>query len=550
MISNLSIRNLAIIDALEVDFSQGMIVLTGETGAGKSILLDALNLVLGQRASSDLIRHGESKAEVSATFNIATLPQAKKWLTEQELHDDDECVIRRVLNENGTSKAWINGSPTNLSTLQQLSQQLINIHSQHAHQSLLKLEAQRQILDDFGHHDLSSLHQAYQRYKQSLAHKKALAHLNQSESQIELLNYQLEELNQLAPQADEWETLDKQHQQQHQSERFISDCNQAVQLLSHDHGVITQLSQGISALQTHQATFPHIENLCEIMQLALTHSEEAYKEAQVATDRIEVDEQQRHEIEQRLSMWHDLARKHQIPPSELAEHHQQLQQQQEKFLNASQSLAQMDEDILTAFKDWKKEAQRLTQQRQTTIKALCDFINDHLEALNLRRSISIELQSNAEQVQSHGQDTVTFHFQPNAGQSPKPLHKIASGGELSRVHLAIAVSIAQTSNHPCLVFDEVDVGIGGATAEVVGQMLHDISKQSQTLIITHQAQVAAQADHHLHLFKSERDQKTFTAIAPLLGDDRTTEIARMIGGIKLTENTIARAKEMLNPLLR
>lgn len=546
MLVSLSIQQLAIVDHLDLDFHPGMTVITGETGAGKSILLQALGLALGDRADSDTVRHGAERGEVTAVFDLTGNQAARAWLDEHDL-PADECILRRSLLANGRSKAWINGQPCPVQQLRELGQLLLDIHGQHEHQSLLKKETHLQLLDEYGKVDTQfARFQAVFRHHQQLQKQlDGLTRLDASQkAELQLLTYQVEELNQLDLQVDELAQLETEQRELANAEELIESTRQALNLCDHEEGgACQQLHQALQRLQGVQQ--PQLDSICQLLNEAQIQLQEASRELAHYADRLEVDPQRLQQVEQRLSQIYQLARKHQVPPEELPLLHQQLMEQLQQYENRDEYLALLQKDLAVVQQQLVQEAAALSQARKTAATELETAIEQQLAYLGMEKSRFRVQFSPLDTIQQQGSDDIEFLIAPHPGQPPKPLIRIASGGELSRISLAIQVVTAHTRQLPTLVFDEVDVGISGATAEIVGHLLHQLAARGQILCVTHLPQVAAQGDQHLHIHKVSDDHQTLSQMTLLSQDGRVQELARMMGGVHLSESTLAHAREML-----
>ncbi|MFG1488049.1 DNA repair protein RecN [Oceanospirillum sp. HFRX-1_2] len=552
MLTYLAITNLAIVEHLELDLPPGMTVITGETGAGKSILLDALGLALGDRADADSVRHGATKAEIHAHFDITVLPQAKSWLEDQELTDEEhecECVLRRVIHANGRSKAWINGQPCSAQQLKQLGSHLIDIHGQHEHQSLLRKETHLVLLDEFGHltQDVERQRVIYKEWQQVRKQLELLkTQDSEQQARLELLRYQVEELEQLGLQEAELQELENEQQELANAETLISEGQATLDLCDGDDGGARQaLNHACQRLSQIPSQDARLADIGQMLNDALIQVEEASRELSYFIERCELDPERLQFVEDRLSSVYQLARKHHITPEELYSHSLALREELDNIESGPQNIDQLAEQLDTLTTQYREHAAKLNQKRQKFGQKLNKNINEQLAQLgmsNARFEVSIK---NSESFLPTGTDDVEFLISTNPGQPAKPMIKIASGGELSRISLAIQVVTAQTSTIPTLVFDEVDVGISGGTAEIVGKLLHNLAKKGQILSVTHLPQVAAQGDQHLHISKHSTKDNTKSQMNWLADQDRTTELARMLGGVDLTEQTLAHAAEML-----
>ncbi len=548
MLTELQIRDFAIVKRLELNFGPGMTVLTGETGAGKSIAIDALGLALGERADSSVVRQGCSRAEVIASFHVGGNTSAREWLRQHELDDENTCILRRTVAAEGGSKAYINGRPVPAQMLRTLAESLIDIHSQHQHQALLRQREQRRLLDAFG--ELQTLSETLaQQYQHWQKQQKRWQTLQQNEreraSRIDFLRFQLDELNQLAPQADEWPRLQQEHRQLAHAEETAATIEQALhQLYSGEHTLLDQLRALQGSLEQAVRHRPELAGPAEMLGSAAIEVEEAALELRQLGEH-EADPARLAALEQRIGELVDLARKHRCEPGQLTEIQQQLQQELEQLEHAQHDLEHLRQQIDQAEADYLRLARDLTSQRKQAATELAMRINQLLPRLGMPQAkLTIELQALAEP-RAHGLENILFLAATNPGQSPKPLAKIASGGELSRISLAIQVATSQVAHMPTLVFDEVDVGIGGQVAETVGRLLRQLGEKRQIICITHQAQVAAQGHHHLRVEKQLTPTGATTAITALASEARCNEIARMIGGSEITPRTLAHAREML-----
>ncbi len=549
MLQELTIQNLALIQTLQLHFHPGFTTLTGETGAGKSILLDALGLCLGERAESRLVRHNTPRAEVSAQFNIEHLHSAQRWLKEHELNEDDCCVLRRTVTPEGRSKAYINGRPVPASQLKSLGQLLIDIHGQQAHQSLLSHTKQLELLDAYGAHtDLAIDCQHHYHNWKTLQTQLKTAQDNQKEHQnkLELLHFQLKEFETVHPLEGEFETLSKeQHQLSHASE-IQTTCQQAYNLIEGETGAVEQLNHSISQLETLTEISPPLASLVQQLNSALIEMQEAASEIQQHSAIIELDPQRLQELEERLSQLFGLAKKYNIAPEELVTKQQQLQQSLEQLTHSEHQLETLKQDCNQAWQAFQTQAQTLQQARKDSATALSKAITQSMQTLGMpngKFEVHLEPLSTPN---ASGLDKATFYVTTNPGHPPQPLAKIASGGELSRISLAIQVATAEITHLPTLIFDEVDVGIGGAIAEVVGKKMQQLGAHKQILSITHLAQVAAHGHQHLRIEKQTHNQQTFTQVTELSHQERIEELARMLGGLTLTQHTLKHAKEMLD----
>jgi DNA repair protein RecN (Recombination protein N) len=550
MLTHIHIWNFAIVEQLDMALEDGLTVLTGETGAGKSILLDALNLSLGDRADSGVIRHGAEKAEISVTFDTAHTPAAEQWLKDHELDSEQECIIRRVLSSKGSSKAFINGKPSPIQQLRELGEMLVDLHGQHEHQSLLKSKVQRQLLDDYADHgdQVKQVRQAYQHWQSLQDELQRLSNAQRDRNEkLELLRYQVDELEKLALTENELPELETEHKKLANATWLISTCEKNLHILEdNEHGAInSMLSHASHDLQSLCETDDTLKDVAEMLESALIQSREAASELRNYMDRLEVDPQRLEELEQRLATITDLSRKHHVQADELPGLLPRLQDELAGLENAEGRLSHLEADIDKAANDYKKLARKLSQSRSKAAKSLSKAVTTSMQELGMEGGRFEVALSDEENFTAHGLEKIEFMVSANPGQPLKPLTKVASGGELSRISLAIQVITAQNSRIPTLIFDEVDVGIGGRVAEIVGRLLRELGQHRQVICVTHLPQVAALGHHHLQVSKQKATDTTISQIAHLQAPQRVEEIARMLGGIEITEQTLSHAEEML-----
>lgn len=550
MLTQISVRNYAIADALDVELYAGMTALTGETGAGKSIMLDALGLALGDRSDSGVVGPKADKAEVHAHFDISQLPRAQQWLKDRELLDGNECLLRRVLTKEGRSRAFINGQAATLSDVKSLGGLLVDIHSQHAHQSLLKTSEQRRLLDAWSEAtDIATeLKQVSQRY---LSAKRTLEELSEQRdehsAQSQLLRYQLEELDALAPDEQELQQLEQEHKHLANLDAILANSQFALDLCSErEPNIGDLLQQAIHALSDTAEHHAGQRAALEMLESARIQVEEAGLELKSHED-IDRDPQRLAEVEARLDALHSVARKHHVQARDLPQLQQDLSEQLQQLAAPQERLEALQVELEELANKYQKLAQQLSKRRSKGAKKLQTQVEALLKELAMGGCrFVVELAPQDNDMHPTGQEQVNFLIASNPGSEPGPLNRIASGGELSRISLAIQVITAQVAAVPTVVFDEVDVGIGGATAEIVGQLLHQLSVNTQVLCVTHQAQVASQADQHLQVSKVVDAKQASTHITALDEDRRIEEVARMLGGVAITDNTLAHAREMVH----
>lgn len=552
MLVHLSIRNYAIVDQLDLELCSGMSVITGETGAGKSIMLDALGLALGDRADSGVVRPGTDKADILASFDVSQIPEAQAWLRERDLEQEGPCILRRVITAEGRSRAYINGTPCPLGDLKALGELLIDIHSQHEHQSLLMNDTHRRLLDAFaGAGELSRQVQlAAQRWRQTRQELEQIASNGEEQrARHQLLSYQLEELEALALGETELDQLEHEHKTLSNAEHLLGACRQVLELCSEsDAGnVLSALNASLNRLSAFHPNTGAMANAVDLLASAQIQVEEAIGELNRFIDHFDADPERQQQLEERLDNIYTLARKHRVQPSELGELQQRLLEELESLNADDQAQERLTAELASYARHYAEKAEALSAQRQRAAIVLSKAVETEMQRLGMPGGhFQIELRANAsDEPHPAGLEQVEFLVSANPGQPLRPLAKVASGGELSRISLAIQVITAQTSRVPTLVFDEVDVGIGGPTAEVVGQLLRRLGGRGQVLCVTHLPQVAAQGHHHLFVHKQRDSAATSTAVSCLGHQQRIEEVARMLGGVDLTQESLAHAAKML-----
>lgn len=550
MLTALRIENFAIVKQLELDFAKGMTAFTGETGAGKSIMIDALMLALGGRAESSVIRAGEEKCDISASFHFEANSEPGQWLEAQDIETEGgELILRRVLYAEGRSKSYINGQPFPLQKVKELSEMLVHIHGQHQHQTLMQHPTHRQQLDLYaGHLDL--LAEVNTHYKLSHKTKQLLDSLQEQEKQndkIDLLRFQIEELKALNLQDNEMKSLHEEHQLLHHARDYLESTHQINQLLNaEDETNICQgLNQVLQRLQELPQEHKQIITAGELINSALIQCEEVITEISSFSEQILLDPQRLMEVESRISILHQTARKYHIDANHLASHCQALETELTDLLNSENRLLELQLLYKEQVKAFETAALKLRTSRQQQAEKLAAEITASIRQLGMPKGrVEIEI-SPLDKMQPQGMDKVEYKVCTNPGMAPDSLAKIASGGELSRISLAIQMITAQRGATPTLLFDEVDVGIGGATAALVGQLLRKLGERLQVFCVTHQPQVAACAHHHFVVEKHSDNQQTYTEIVHLEPTKKIDEIARMLGGLTITEQTRSHAKELL-----
>ena len=553
MLQTLSLRDFVIVDQLELDFASGFTVLTGETGAGKSILLDALGLVLGERADSSQIREGSQRAEISALFSIASaqLSQLNHWLDEQGFPVEEEgkhLLLKRTIELNGRSRAFINGSVATLAQLREAGDQLVDIHGQHAHQLLLKGGAQRDLLDRHANH-LTLVGEVAQSFKALNDSRRRLAQAENAgqdiERERERLEWQMEELTELSPQEGEWLTVQGEHARLANGAKILGGCQETIDALSEAENsvesTLSKASNNMSALAEHDPTLREISQALESAQIQV---DEAAHQLNRYLQKLELDPARLSQVEERMQALHSAARKYRVEadylPNLLNETAERLD-----ALTASQNIEALRNQVKQQEVTYLKLGKQLTQKRTKAATELGALVTAAMQDLSMAGGqLEIALLP-LNEGGMHGLEQIDFLVAGHAGSTPRPLAKVASGGELARISLAISVITSKASFTPTLIFDEVDAGIGGAVAETVGKLLRQLGESHQILCVTHLPQVSAQGNHHLKVTKSQSGNKTLSQVSPLGRAERVEEIARMLGGATITDTTRRHARELL-----
>ena len=551
MLTHIVVRDLAIVSTLELDCSSGMTALTGETGAGKSIMIDALGLALGDKADVSMIRAGCERAEIVAGFDLGAAAGARTWLAEQALDEEGECIVRRLLVRDGRSRAFINGRPATGAQLRDLGDLLVDIHGQHAHQSLLRANAQRDLLDAYAGQaalaeSVSAAYRDYRALDQQLVALKAAR--QERGERVDLLRFQIDELASLGLSAAEIEGLDQEQRRLSHLGRLQETAARLLQVLSESEpSIADQLRAASSEIEELAAIDTALTETRDLLDTATIHAAEAASSLRHYLDGLEIDPAARDAVEARITQIHDLARKYRVRPTELPDALAACQTELEALEQADLRLGHLRDARNAAFRDFLAKARLLSGERAAAAERLSLTVSEAMQQLGMaggRFAIEIEPLP-ADRVGAGGLERVAFLVSANLGQPLQPLAKVASGGELSRISLGIQVATAECGSVPTLVFDEVDVGIGGGVAEIVGRLLRRLGASRQVLCVTHLPQVAAQAHQQIRVRKETRDGQTYTRIEPLDPDSRVNEIARMLGGTKITARTREHACEML-----
>lgn len=547
MLTHLHIRHFAIIDTSEIELNVGMTALTGETGAGKSILLGALGLVLGGRANSDSIQQGQKRADITATFTLDDMPQLLQWLVDNELDAEDDCILRRTLNANGKSRASINDVPVSVQMLGELGRQLVSIHGQHAHQTLGKSAEQRSLLDTVaGTGPLNKVIKAYQDWK--LASDALLNHERDAkarEQRTDLVNFQLQEFDDLDIGNLAVEDIESEHQWLANADRIMALGTEVLENLDEQaHPALHRSTGPLAELASMDDRLRESLDLIESASIQVAESAQAVR---TSISSLEHDGSRLQWLDQKLGALHRLAKKHQCEMSELSTVENTLRDEYQQLLDPSNSSEEMARECEALRKVYDSMATKLSRHRKKQAKSLAKTITEAMQGLSMAGGVfDIDIQSDANEPSVHGNDTVCFLVSPNPGIKPAPLAKVASGGELSRISLCMQLATLDTRSVPTLVFDEVDTGVGGAVAETVGQLLRRVGSRAQVLCVTHLPQVAAQAHNHLKVDKKVVNGKTHTSVSTLDGKATRDEIARMLGGSKMTKKSQQHAQEMLD----
>jgi DNA repair protein RecN (Recombination protein N) len=544
-LKRIALRDFVIVRELDLDLDGGFSVLTGETGAGKSILIDALQLALGARAEAGVVREGAPRADISAEFDLP--PTLAPWLEEAGFETEDSLLLRRSIDSQGKSRAWINGSPATATQLREVADQLVDIHGQHAWQSLTRADAVRGLLDGYAGVSTQPLQQLWQRWR---AAQKTLADARAAQDSLqrerERLAWQIGEVQKLAPGADEWDELNTSHTRLANAQSLLEAAQGALEALqAEDAGATRQLSQAQALLQAQEHVEPLFVELGQVLASSLAQAEDAAHSLHAYMRKTELDPQRLAELDERMSLWMSLARRYKRTPPELpgllASWKQELAR-----LDAAADLAALEAAEKKEAEAYMAEARVLSKARTRAAPQLAKAVTQAMQGLGMQGGrFEVALQK-SDQPAASGQEEVAFLVAGHAGSTPRPVGKVASGGELSRIALAIAVTTSRLGTAQTLIFDEVDAGVGGAVAETVGRLMKQLGRDRQVLAVTHLPQVAACADHHLLVAKQSDSSGPSSTVAAVQGEHRVGEVARMLGGERLSGTTLAHAKEMLS----
>ena len=548
---HISLRDFVIVRELDLNLAQGFSVLTGETGAGKSILIDALQMALGERADSGAVREGATRCEVSAEFDCPA--QAHAVLEDAGFEVSDTLLLRRSVDTQGKSRAWVNGSQATATQLRALGEMLLDIHGQHAWQSLTRPDAVRGLLDAYAGLNTEGLKSAWHAWRQAQQAVQTARNAQDSLSrEQERLAWQIGELDKLAPALDEWDELNSHHTRLSHAQALIDAGQNAIGSLDGDEasrlgkatGALGLLSQAITQLQDQAHVEPEFQSIAEVLQSSLAQAEDAAHSLQTYLRKTDLDPDRLKELDQRMSQWLSLARRYKRPPEELAALLASWKQEL-NALEAASDLEGLEAQEKSASLAYQTEAKKLSQQRKKAAPKLAQAVTSAMQNLGMQGGRFEVALISLEQAAQHGLEDIQFLVAGHAGSTPRPVGKVASGGELSRIALAIAVTTSELGEAGTLIFDEVDSGVGGAVAETVGRLMKQLGIHRQVLAVTHLPQVASCADHHLLVSKASSKEGVSSSVTPIAGEQRVTEIARMLGGEKLSATTLAHAREML-----
>lgn len=554
MLTQLTINNFAIVRHLNLELSEGMSVITGETGAGKSIAIDALGLCLGYRSESSMIRNGADKADITATFQMQPNSPAYLWLKDHELLDEEnshECILRRMINLEGRSKAFVNNRPLPISQLRELGQYLIHLNGQHAPQLLLKSEYQLELVDNYAgiHNLLGKMQEQYNKWRKVHQQVKNFRQqCKENEARKQLLQYQVDELDEFDIKEGEFEEMEETHTRLSNSEELTEMSQSVLDLLSDDNSNADSLIyNAIRYLEDLVDVDINYQSSLDMLNEALIQVQEASSEVRALADSIEQDPELLAELDERISRAMSLAKKHYVSPNELWQHHSVLQDELQKLVDFEDNEDQLIADEKKAYRECVALAEQIYQERVSAAQKLAEQVTSQIKALSMENSeFYIDIQHDVKKLTPNGADLVEFNLRSNLGQNAQPLAKIASGGELSRISLAVQVLTANKLSTPTIIFDEVDVGISGIAATTVGRLLRQLGNKCQVLCVTHLPQVASHGHQHFNVQKYVKDNQTETQMSLLSEQERVNALARLLGGSKITDAVLANAQEMLS----
>ncbi|HEY4127909.1 MAG TPA: DNA repair protein RecN [Gammaproteobacteria bacterium] len=552
MLTHILIRDFAIIDTLELELKPGMTVLTGETGAGKSILVDALGLAMGDRADAGVVRHGAERAEMSAEFDLKDAKDAAAWLEENDLAEDGQCILRRIVGKDGRSRAQINGRSVPLQSLNELGEMLLDIHGQHEHQSLMRPTAQMALLDGYSDHAellqrVTGLHKDWKAAHERLTTLRTAA--GDRDARIELLRHQVSELSALALKSGEVAAVDAEHKRLANGGKLLEAAQSSLDSLyeAEEGSAHQRVSRALVILDALSELEPKFADVCRALADAQAQLSDAADGLRAYLADLDMDPKRLEWLENRLASIHDLARKHHVEPETLLDRFESLKTELMTLENSDVALQDLEAELKRLETSYRKAADDLHAKRIKTAADLGKKVTAVMQELGMGGGkFSIAVDADTERFTAKGIDRVEFMVAANKGQPEKPLAKVASGGELSRISLAIQVIAAQATAIPTMIFDEVDSGIGGGVAEIVGRQLRTLAAKRQVLCVTHLPQVASQTHQHLRVAKATKGQNTITAIEPLDKKSQVEELARMLGGVEITETTRKHAREMIS----
>ncbi|MEZ7767745.1 DNA repair protein RecN [Haemophilus parahaemolyticus] len=554
MLTQLTINNFAIVRHLNLELSEGMSVITGETGAGKSIAIDALGLCLGYRSESSMIRNGADKADITATFQMQPNSPAYLWLKEHELLDEEnshECILRRMINLEGRSKAFVNNRPLPISQLRELGQYLIHLNGQHAPQLLLKSEYQLELVDNYAgiHNLLGKMQEQYNKWRKLHQQVKNFRQqCKENEARKQLLQYQVDELDEFDIKEGEFEEMEETHTRLSNSEELTEMSQSVLDLLSDDNSNADSLIyNAIRYLEDLVDVDANYQSSLDMLNEALIQVQEASSEVRALADSIEQDPELLAELDERISRAMSLAKKHYVSPNELWRHHTVLQDELQKLVDFEDNEDQLIADEKKVYRECVALAEQIYQERVSAAQKLAEQVTSQIKALSMENGeFYIDIQHDVKKLTPNGADFVEFNLRSNLGQNAQPLAKIASGGELSRISLAVQVLTANKLSTPTIIFDEVDVGISGIAATTVGRLLRQLGNKCQVLCVTHLPQVASHGHQHFNVQKYVKDNQTETQMSLLSEQERVNALARLLGGSKITDAVLANAQEMLD----